>query len=586
MRLNQALASAALGLVASLAQPRPAEAFPGFYVGKKPTVGTAHATHVAVLKKGETSVVSVMPDYEGGLDPFAIVMPVPNDVTLEKVKTLKREFLDRLEMLTAPRFMEFWEMDPCDPGPLEQEWERSKMAAAGPGFLGGFEQGGDGPKKKVPPEMLIDVKPEYKEGEYTFSVLDKDQAGDVAGFLKGKGYVVSDAAKNAVKPYVDGGMHLLIAEVDTKRIELVGGERAILSPIRYETQTAVTKLPVKLGLLNLDKKQELFIYVIDPEKRYEAKNYGNTFPPTNISVLFDVKERMGEFYAALHDMIQAKDPKTFLVEYAWPTEGCGQPCQNEPLLISELLSLGGDVLEAALPEEERNPKPPDLTEEEKKKQEAELKAIEAKERPKAKKEMEADRKELFRRKGIVARQKYILSRLHHRYDASNLPEDPVIGPAAPVAGGQTIPKGIKQEISTEVKPGPKNQLQVRYNNFHPWKGMMKCDRPERWRWGKPPREYRGLRKTWVAADLTRKNRTQITPSKVVLTAIPSLGLAAVAEPSDAGVPDAGTGTEPAKKGCGCRAPGSMQGGESASLVLGALGASLLLFRRWRSKSKS
>lgn len=586
MRRTRVLAAAAVGLALSFAAPQPARAFPGFFVGKKPTVGTAQATHVAILKKGDASVVSVMPDYEGPLEPFAIVMPVPGDVTLEKVKTLKREFLDRMEMLTAPRFMEFWEMDPCDPGPLEQEWERSKMAAGGAGFLGSMDMG-TGPVKKVPPEMLVDVKSEYKEGEYTFSVLDKDKAGDLAGFLKGKGYLLPDAAKAAVKPYVDSGMNLLVAEVDPKRIELVGGERAILSPIRYQTESAVTKLPVKLGLLSLDKKQELFLYVLDPEKRYEVKNYGNTFPPTNIPVSFDIKERMGEFYTAIHDLIQKKDPKTFLVEYAWPTEGCGQPCQNEPLLLSELLSLGGDVFEAALPEEEQHPKPPDLTEEEKKKQEAELKAIEAKERPKAKKQMEEDRKELFRRKGIIARQKYILTRLHHRYDGSNLPDDPEIGPAPAVAGGQTIPKGIKREISFEVKPAPKNQLQTRYNNFHEWKGMMKCNPPERWRWGKPPREYRGLRKTWVAADLTRKNRTQIDPAAMVFAPIPSIGLAGVVEGADAGTTDAGTETvPPPKKGCGCRVAGAPENGETEAFSLTLLGLGLLLKRRWRSRSKS
>lgn len=551
-----------------LGAPR-AEALPGFYVGKKDSVGSAHATHVAVMLKGDTTIVSVMPDYEGSLEPFAIVMPVPADVTVEKVKTLKREFVDRLEMLTAPRFMEFWEMDPCDPGPLEQEWERSKLASAETAFLGGGQVGGE---KKVPKEMLLSVTPEHKEGEYTISVLGKDQAGDLGGYLKGKGYVLSEKAAAAVKPYVDSGMNLIVAEVDTKRVELVGGERASLSPIRFATKTAFTKIPAKLGLINLDKKQELFVYVLSPDQRYEAKNYGNIFPPTNISVDFVVKERVGEFYAAIHDMIQAKEPKSFLVEYAWPAEGCGQPCQNEALLPHELLSLGGDVLEEGVPEEERNPAPPELTEAEKKAQDEELKALKPAERPKAKKQLEADRKELARRKALLSRQKYMLTRLHHRYDASNLPDDPEIGPAGHVAGGATIPKGEKMEISSEVKPAEKSQMQTRYNNFHPWKGMMKCDKPERWRWGKPPREYRGLRKTWVAADLTRKDRKQIDPNKVVLTPIASLGLTGAPVVEDAGA-DAGTASDAPKKGCGCSTPGApVQGGFiGLVLVLGALG---------------
>lgn len=570
--MHKLRATVAASLLAALftASPPSAQAFPGFYVGKKDSVGTAHEAHVAVMPKGDTTIVSVMADYEGSLEPFALVMPVPADVTLDKVKTLKREFVDRLEMLTAPRFMEFWEMDPCDPGPLEQEWERSKLASADTAFLGGGQVGGE---KKVPKEMLLTVQPEFKEGEYTISVLGKDQTGDLAGYLKGKGYVLSDKGAAAIKPYVDAGMNVIVAEVDTKRVELVGGERASLSPIRYVTRTAVTKIPSKLGLVNLDKKQELFIYVLSPDQRYELKNYGNVFPPTNISVDFVVKERMGEFYGALHDMIQQKEPKSFLVEYAWPAEGCGQPCQNEALLPHELLSLGGDALEELVPEAERNPEPPELTEAEKKAQDEELKALKPAERPKAKKQMEADRKELARRKALLARMKFMLTRLHHRYDASNLPDDPEIGPAGHVAGGASIPKGEKMEISTEVKPADKSQLQTRYNNFHPWKGMMKCDQPERWRWGKPPREYRGLRKTWVAADLTRKDRKQIDPAKVVLTPIPSLGLtgAPVGGAEDAGA-DAGTGAPATKKGCGCSTPGAPETGTlGAFLGLLALG---------------
>lgn len=575
-KLRTTLVSALLSSALLAAAPS-AEAMPGFYVGKKESVGTAHAAHVAVMPRGDHTIVSVMPDYEGSLEPFALVMPVPADVTVEKVKTLKREFLDRLEMLTAPRFMEFWEMDPCDPGPLEQEWERSKLASAETAFLGGGQVGGE---KKVPKEMLLTVEPDFKQGEYTINVLGKDQAGDLAGYLKGKGYVLTDKGAAAIKPYVDAGMNVLVAEVDTKRVELVGGERASLSPIRYATQTAVTKIPAKLGLVNIDKKQELFIYVLSADQRYEVKNYGNLFPPTNISVDFVVKERMGEFYGALHDMIQAKEPKSFMVEYAWPAEGCGQPCQNEALLPHELLSLGGDVLESLVPEEERNPEPPELTEAEKKAQDEELKALKPAERPKAKKQMEADRKELARRKALLSRQKYMLTRLHHRYDASNLPDDPEIGPAGHVAGGASIPKGEKMEISTEVKPADKSQMQTRYNHFHPWKGMMKCDKPERWRWGKPPREYRGLRKTWVAADLTRKDRKQIDPKKVVLTPIQSLGLtgAPVGGAEDAGA-DAGTGGDTKKKGCGCSTPGAPSGGAAFGLLAGLVAFVALARRR-------
>src|SRR4029078_10636861 len=92
--------------------------------------------------------------------------------------------------------------------------------------------------------------------------------------------------------------------------------------------------------------------------------------------------------------------------------------------------------------------------------------------------------------------------------------------------------------------------------FHPWAGMQKCDKPERWRWGKAPRDYRGLRKVWVAEDLSRRNRTQIKPAQVVKTPIAVLGLTGVIEqPSDGGT-DGGTAAAGCGQACGCLEPGA------------------------------
>ena len=571
--------------VAALGAARPASALPGFYAGKKEAKRHSYATHVVLMTKGNYSVVTVAPDYDGPLDAFALVMPVPADVTTEHVQTLKREFVDRVENITAPRFHEFWEMDPCEPGPPEQIWEQSMKAKAGTAFLGGGPVIGD-PTKKVAKELFIDIKPSFKEAEaeYGYTVLTPEQSGNVAGWLEGKGYIAPAGANEAVKPYLDKGMTLLVAEVDPKRVELVGGDRAQLSPIRYWSEKPITTIPAKLGLLNLDDKQELFVYVLAPDKRYEAKNYDNVFPPTNLSVDFVAKERMGELYAAIHDKLLAKNPKGVLDEFAWTTKGCGRPCATEPLMPHELMSLGGDVLEQGVADEEKNPEPPELTEKEQKEYDAKVKELKGKEKTEYKKTFEEERKEVARRKALIARNVYVLSRLHHRYDASNLPTDIEVGPAEPVGGGTGIPKGEAHELSTEVKPAKRNELQVRFNFFHPWNGMVKCEKPEHWRWGKPPRTYRGLRKTWVATDLTRKNRKQIDPDKVVFTPVPSIGIAG-ATPDGGTAADGGdAGTEGAgdkKKSCGCSVPGAPEAPGPSVVLLLAAGAVALSRRRRR-----
>jgi hypothetical protein len=569
------LGAATLACVLST-QVRPAAAFPGFFASKKSEPVKTYSTQIAVMKRGADTVVSVMPDYEGPLEGFAMVLLVPADVTTEKVTTLKRDFIDRLDSLTAPRFHEYWEQDPCDPGPVEQEWERNlKVAPVVP-----VDSASPEAALKPAKELFLDVKAKQKEGEYKFTLLDA--GADVSAWLAKHGYKAPDGAADALKPYA--ALRPLVAEVDPKRIELVGGDRAQLSPVRFATSQPFDTLPSRIGLLNAPKEQELIIYTIDPEARYEAKNYPTAFPPTNIELDFSAKERMGEFYNALYDLILAKHPQTFLSEYAWPTEGCGQPCATEPLMISELLSLGADVFEESVPDAERHPKPAPLTKEAEKAFKESIKELKPKERKEREKVFKAERQTVVERQALVARHKYIVSRLHYRYDAKGLPKDPQIGPAAAAAGGTAQPKGKNGEASTEVKTGDTNKLQTRYNNFHPWVPVIQCPSPDRYRWGKAPRDYRGLRKTWITDDLTRKSHTQIKPAAVVKTVIADLGLGTPAAGKAEGGGGSGggggtsaAGAEPAKSGCGCRLAEQPSNGERAGLLaalFGLVGAAL------------
>ncbi|HEX7671992.1 MAG TPA: DUF2330 domain-containing protein [Polyangiaceae bacterium] len=588
-RLAAAVASLA-GLALALGAAD-AAAFPGFfaYQGAKPT---NRSTLVVLMKKDATTVVSVMPDYEGDLKPFAVVLPVPDDVKLADVHTLRRDFVDRVDQISAPRFHEFWEMDPCDDSKNEQEWERD-LSVHGGGFLGMDLSGGGGGGETVAfkpgKEMGLAVDPEFKEGEQKFSLVSAADAADIAGWLKGKGYTAPEGANQAVASYVKAGMGMLVAEVDVKKVELVGGDRAIVSPIRYSSDK-FTNVDSTLGLLNLNGKQELVVYVIAPDQRYEVKNYPNVFPPTNIEVDFKVKERVGEYYAGLHDLLLQKQPLGFLNEFAWPTKGCGQPCPNEPLLIHELLTLGADIFERAVPKAEREPKAPEMNDAEK----AAFKEIKEK---KKKKEIEDMRKEVARRKALLSRHHYVLSRVHHRYDKTTLPNDVELGPAGHVHGGVDVPQGAKATLPTDVKPSAESQMQTRFVSFHPSPAVPHCDKPERYRWGKAPRTYLGLRKIWVAQDTAAKNRTSHKPAELTYTPIPLLAIAGQPDnaagqaevksfapvPSASAAPADGDGS--GKKGR-CSVSTVAERSPSFTLLWLTLGAALMLRRRARRSCRS
>ena len=579
MKVAKSSRSALLGACLSLLVAAPAQAFPGFLASKTKSADIkVNSTQIVLMKKGNTTAVSVMSDYEGSLEPFAMVLLVPGDVTADRVTTLKREFVDRIDTISAPRFHEYWEQDPCDPGPVEQEWQRSMKADNASAFLGG----GDAPTgtQKVAKELSLDVEAKKKEGEYTFTVLGKDEA--VGAWLKGKGYTVPNGAEQAISSYVQAGMRVVVAQVDTNRVELVGGDRAQLSPIRFWTEQPYDSIPDRVGLLNSGGgKQELLVYVLDTDQRYESKNYKNVFPPTNVELDFAAKERVGEFYAGLQDIILQKNPGAVLDEYAWSSEGCGQPCATEPLMIDELLSLGGEVFEQSVPKEEKHPKPVEPTKEEADAFKEAAKDLKPKERKAKEKQDKEDRKTVAARKALVLRHKYIVSRLHYWYDEKSLPKDPQVGAASgAVEGGVALPKGPKGEASTEVLPAAQDKYQVRFNNFHPWVPVIQCPSPDRYRWGKAPRDYRGLRKTWIAEDLTRKSRTQIKPAAMLKTPVPSLGLSGAAPaPTSSSSAVATVGGEDAKNSkCSVGVPGGRTRSGPFAL-LGALLAGAWIARR-------
>lgn len=548
--------SVALGLVATAS---PALAFPGFIAGKGDVERVSNSTQVVLLQKGAHTVVTIWADYEGPLDRFALVLPVPADVRLGDVKTLKRDSVDHLDEISAPRFHEFWEKDPCEPGEADQEWERDlRVKDSAVNFLGAGMPDVSG-AQKLPPEMLLDFEPQFKDGEYSFTIVPKGQS--VQAYLQKKGLSVPAAAKQRLGKYEAAGMPMLVADVSASKVELGGASRALLSPIRFATQEPYV-IPSTLGLANSAGKQELIVYVLHPEKRFEAKNYENVFPPTNVNVDLSVKERLGEFYAGVHDALLAKHPKAFLVEYAWPTiKHCGEPCPNAPLGIHDLLSLGVDVVEGDVPKAERNPKPPPLSDEEK----AQMKAADRATR----KQLEAQRREAVRRRGVLDRNSYVITRLHHRYDEQSLPEDVAVQPAAGVEGGLALPAGERGEMAGDVQPSQDNRLQIRFATTHPSKKVISCENPTRYRWGKAPPEYRGLRKTWTARDLAYKKRDKFELKDVIKSSVPALGITP-AEPAAAPAPAAAASPE---SGSGCSlvrtAPAPARLGGALVLLLGA-----------------
>lgn len=212
---------------------------------------------------------------------------------------------------------------------------------------------------------------------------------------------------------------LLLADVHPERAELTPDGGLQLGAVRFATREPATTIRSTLGLLNSAGFQEIFIYVLHPTARYEAANYPNVAMPTNLKLEPSAAERLGVVYNALFDLQLARMPSHVVTEYAWETAACGEPCPNAPLTLSEIMTLGGDLVEAELvPEPARHPDPGPETAEEKQQFAQRLQEKPSSERAAASRQHAADRRELARRRAVMGRQRYVLTRLHYRYDQS------------------------------------------------------------------------------------------------------------------------------------------------------------------------
>ena len=103
-----------LAIAASLFAAHRADAFCGFYVGGAGAQMFNNATEVVLMRHGTTTVLSMQNNYQGPPEHFAMVVPVPVVIREDNVKTLPREVFGKVDTLSAPRLVEYWEQNPCE----------------------------------------------------------------------------------------------------------------------------------------------------------------------------------------------------------------------------------------------------------------------------------------------------------------------------------------------------------------------------------------------------------------------------------------------------------------------------------------
>jgi hypothetical protein len=325
-----------LGFLLATFSMHTARAFCGFYVSGADQKLFAEATSVVLMRDGTRTVLSMQNDYKGPPEGFAMVVPVPVVLQKEQVKTLPRDVFDRIDQLSAPRLVEYWEQDPCVTGGGRGE-------GIGLGSVGGLGFGAGGGRLGGE-QTTVKVEARFEVGEYDIVILSAQDSSGLDTWLRTNGYKIPEGAEPALRPYVQGGSKFFVAKVNVAKVKFEDG-RASLSPLRFYYDSEKFELPARLGMLNSSGTQDLIVHILASNQRYAVANYPNLTIPTNLDVAPATRGQFAAFYAALFDHTIEASKSAVVTEYAWQSGSC-DPCPGDAggLTALDLATLGADVL--------------------------------------------------------------------------------------------------------------------------------------------------------------------------------------------------------------------------------------------------
>ena len=532
-RLAILVAAAAIALT-----PGPAAAFCGFYIDTGGGDMFADATQVVLMRDGTRTVMSMQNTYQGPLQDFALVIPVPTVLKKGDVKTLPKSLFQKVNAMGAPRLVEYWEVDPCWIPEAQSIDARSFSQHA----------------KEDPKNYGVKIESQFDVDEYKIIILSAKDSTGLDAYLRASHYKIPEGAAPLLRPYVETGSKFFVAKVDPKKVKFENG-RAVLSPLRVVYDSEELTLPIRLGLANSAGVQDLIVSILAPA-RYDVANYPNAFVPTNIDVKDEVRTQFGEFYAALFDRTVQQHPGAVITEYAWNARGC-DPCPGPALADEDFIALGEDTfpkLPVPPPPPPRPPPPP----------------------PKPGDEPEIDMEnEIEIEEGPPVRE-FVLTRLHARYGATGAPKDLVFRVAAPIEGGgeRRYSSADKPGLDRGARSSSTNRFQARYIIRHPWTKPMACEKPRRGMWGAnpdgEPHQWSRRRIALTAAvDAASAPRGKLALHELVAMDIPELAIqqGVPLVPPLPGPPPLRTRNH---KGCGCRTTDAGTSLLAALLVLFAI----------------
>ena len=196
----------------------------------------------------------------------------------------------------------------------------------------------DADQRQQARSLGVTIEAAYTVGEYDILLLSAKQSDGLITWLRRNDYRIPDGADTVVRSYLKQGMRFFVAKVNLAEQQRLGFAK--LRPIQIAYEHPKFMLPIRLGMVNADGAQELYVYALTRNGRVETTNYRTVKMPTGMNLPEYVKDEFGAFYRTMFTrQTEAQGSRAVFVEYAWDMAWC-DPCAADPLSQHELRELG------------------------------------------------------------------------------------------------------------------------------------------------------------------------------------------------------------------------------------------------------
>ena len=319
-----------------------ASAFCGFFVCKADTKLFNETSQVILVRDGQRTVITMSNDFKGDVNDFAMVVPVPVVLKEKDIHVVDQAMFQRFDDYSAPRLAEYYDDNPCQP----KIQEYAMMAMPSPSM----EESINDVESVDELDLGVTIEARYEVGEYDILILSATESTGLKIWLNTNGYKIPADAEEVLDPYIKSNMKFFVAKVSTDRLDrtkVAENGLQMLSPLQIGFNSQRFMLPIRLGMANADKAQDLVIYSFTKKGRVESTNYRTVEMPSNNEVPTFIKspELFGYFYAdAFKTAYRRQGKRAVFLEYAWNISGnqwqhC-DPCVSSPPNAQDLVTAG------------------------------------------------------------------------------------------------------------------------------------------------------------------------------------------------------------------------------------------------------